>query len=203
VLSGISGTQVTNWDQAVTDLATLSGDVEDTEYAIAIALNDLNTRIAAAEENAGDVNVIESVKVNGTALTPDANKAVNITGIPASIVTTSTTQQFASATEKTTWTNKQDALSNASVLTGITSNDITSWNGKVDTSTLNTHTGTTIANGTSSQMHLPTVTAADNGKILMVVNGAWALVSPTTIYTGSGTPDSSQGNNGDIYLQTS
>lgn len=37
----------------------------------------------------------------------------------------------------------------------------------------------------------------------MVVNGAWALVSPTTIYTGSSTPASGTGNNGDIYLQTS
>lgn len=60
--------------------------------------------------------------------------------------------------------------------------------------------GESSANITLSQ--LPTVTAADNGKILMVVNGAWALVSPTTIYTGTGTPSSSQGNNGDIYLQT-
>ena len=50
---------------------------------------------------------------------------------------------------------------------------------------------------------LPTVSSTDNGKILMVVNGVWSLVSPTMIYSGSGTPDSSQGNNGDIYLQTS
>ena len=49
---------------------------------------------------------------------------------------------------------------------------------------------------------LPNVTSADNGKILMVVNGQWSAVNPTTIYTGTGTPDNSQGNNGDIYLQT-
>ena len=49
---------------------------------------------------------------------------------------------------------------------------------------------------------LPSVSASDNGKILMVVNGEWALVSPSTIYTGTGTPTSEQGNNGDIYLQT-
>lgn len=36
-------------------------------------------------ENDADVNIIESVKVNGTALTPDSNKAVNITlGVAAS-----------------------------------------------------------------------------------------------------------------------
>lgn len=65
------------------------------------------------------------------------------------------------------------------------------------------HTATTIANGTSSQMHLPTVSASDNGKILMVKNGAWVLETPVSIYTGSGTPSQSLGNDGDIYLQTS
>lgn len=44
----------------------------------------------------GDINVIESVKVNGSALTPDANKAVNITAVPASIVTQDTIHRFVS-----------------------------------------------------------------------------------------------------------
>lgn len=59
----------------------------------------------------------------------------------------------------------------------------------------------TVNNSSSSA--LPAVTNNDNGKILMVVNGAWALVNPTTIYTGSNAPSDSQGNNGDLYLQTS
>lgn len=67
--------------------------------------------------------------------------------------------------------------------------------------TINNQTLTGTGNITINE--LPTVTSADNGKILMVVNGAWALVSPTTIYTGSSTPASGTGNNGDIYLQTS
>ena len=50
---------------------------------------------------------------------------------------------------------------------------------------------------------VPAFTASDNGKILGVVNGALAWITPTTIYTGSGTPSSNTGNNGDIYLQTS
>ena len=48
---------------------------------------------------------------------------------------------------------------------------------------------------------LPTVTSSDNGKILQVVNGVWTLVSPVTLYSGSGTPSNAQGNNGDLYVQ--
>lgn len=48
---------------------------------------------------------------------------------------------------------------------------------------------------------LPTVTSSDNGKILQVVEGEWAVVAPLTLYSGTGEPDNTQGNNGDIYLQ--
>lgn len=50
---------------------------------------------------------------------------------------------------------------------------------------------------------LPTVDSDDNGKMLMVVNGQWALVTPLMVYTGDGQPDNVLGNNGDIFLQTS
>ena len=56
--------------------------------------------------------------------------------------------------------------------------------------------------GVQGDSHIPSVTSADNGKILMVVNGVWTLVSPATLYSGSGAPNNSQGNNGDIYVQT-
>ena len=60
--------------------------------------------------------------------------------------------------------------------------------------TLTAHTGNT-------GIHLPVVTASDNGKVLQVVNGVWTLVTPVTVYTGSNTPSDSLGNNGDIYIQ--
>ena len=65
-------------------------------------------------------------------------------------------------------------------------------------SVLNTvqyHTGNT-------QVHLPEVTAADNGKILQVSGGTWALTMPNAIYNGTGQPSNQLGNNGDIYVQT-
>lgn len=49
---------------------------------------------------------------------------------------------------------------------------------------------------------IPSINSANNGQILQVVNGAWTLVSPVTVYTGSDAPNNNNGNNGDIYLQS-
>lgn len=95
-------------------------------------------------------------------------------------------------------------------------------NSTVDTFTLNAQTAKTIdignvtvpsdlndyvsktelSNAGYITSGLPSVTSNDNGKILMVVNGAWTLVSPSTIYSGNATPSNANGNNGDIYLQS-
>lgn len=61
----------------------------------------------------------------------------------------------------------------------------------------NTMTGS----GNVSINELPAVTSSDNGKVLMVVNGAWSTVTPVSIYSGSAAPNNSQGINGDLYLQ--
>ena len=85
----------------------------------------------------------------------------------------------------------------------VNDNTITlTFNGStVGTFTLNQNTDKTIDIGTI--IGLPSFSAANNGQILGVVNGALTWITPTTIYSGSGTPSSSQGNDGDIYLQTS
>lgn len=51
-------------------------------------------------------------------------------------------------------------------------------------------------------MTVPAVGTSDNGKIMEVVNGAWAAVKPIAVYSGSSAPSSSLGKNGDIYIQT-
>lgn len=80
-------------------------------------------------------NVIESVKVNGIALTPDSSKAVDIQSIPAGIVSQDGTHRFVSDTEKSTWNGKQDAISdleairsNASAGAAKVSNVQADWN---------------------------------------------------------------------------
>lgn len=68
-----------------------------------------------------------------------------------------------------------------------------------DIKTINNQTITGTGNVTINE--LPTVSSSDNGKVLQVVNGIWTLVTPLHLYSGTGTPDNSQGNNGDLYMQ--
>ena len=63
-------------------------------------------------------------------------------------------------------------------------------------------TKTELSNAGYITSGLPSVSSSDNGKILMVVNGAWSLVLPSTIYSGNATPSNANGNNGDIYIQS-
>ena len=54
-----------------------------------------------------------------------------------------------------------------------------------------------------SSKELPSYSSSNNGQFLGVVNGSLEWVTPITIYTGTGSPDASTGNDGDIYIQTS
>lgn len=77
VLDGITAEKVAGWDQAVTDDHTHSNkailDATTASYT-----TEEKTKLAGIAEGA-QVNKIETVKVNGTALTPDASKAVDVT----------------------------------------------------------------------------------------------------------------------------
>lgn len=50
---------------------------------------------------------------------------------------------------------------------------------------------------------LPDITSSDEGSVLKVSNGSWVKVSTISVYSGTTTPSSSVGQNGDIYIQTS
>lgn len=66
------------------------------KFATAAALQTLADEVDDIIAEGGEPNVIETVKVNGTALTPDANKAVDIT-VPDSVATTSADGLMSSA----------------------------------------------------------------------------------------------------------
>lgn len=82
----------------------------------------------------------------------------------------------------------------------LTSHTHSNYATTANVSTLSSSTQTHINN---TGIHLPAVTASDNGKVAMVVNGQWSAATPVTVYSGSIAPDNVLGNNGDIYLQTS
>ena len=77
-------------------------DYDDDSEVVAAALNDLNGRLVTLEAaGSGDENVIETVKVNGTALTV-TNKAVDVT-VPTTLasLTDDSTHRLVTDTEKT------------------------------------------------------------------------------------------------------
>ena len=200
---------------------------------------------------------------------PSASGTLALTSDIPSAVTESTVSGWGFTKNTGTLTTETDPVFSASAAAGITSADITNWNGK--TSNTGTITGITMngaSKGTSGVVNLgtvitsetalskgttsgsgnavtdisvsghqitltkgstfltehqsiktinnqtitgtgnvnisglPAVTSSDNGKILQVVNGAWTLVSPISIYSGSESPSNSIGNDGDIYIQS-
>ena len=59
-----------------------------------VAVHGLGTAAFADADDLGEDNVIETVKVNGTALTPDANKAVNVT-VPTTVASLTDAANYA------------------------------------------------------------------------------------------------------------
>lgn len=118
-------------------------------------------------------DAIKEVQVNGTALTPDANKAVNI--VVPSEVTEQTISGWGFTKNTGTLTTEIDPVFSASVAAGITSSDITNWNSK--TSNTGTVTGVKM-NGITNN---PTSGVVDLGTVL---TSETSLSKGTT--TGSG-----------------
>lgn len=123
---------------------------------------------------------------------------------------TASTTVHVSSTEKSTWNGKQDAISDLSTIRTNAENGANAYQNMITGVTINGSAATVTNKNASINIEtggagsgLPTVTSQDNGKILQVVDGQWALVTPSTIYTGQGAPDNLLGVDGDIYLQTS
>ena len=97
-----------------------------------------------------------------------------------------------------------------SIPSAVTESTVSGWGFTKNTGTLTGITvngsSATVTNGVAeisvATSGMPSVTSADNGKILQVMSGSWTLTNPISIYTGSESPNNSTGINGDIYLQS-
>ena len=184
VLTGITSTKVSNWDNAATNSHTHSNK--------SVLDGISSTDITNWNSKTDNVGTVTGVKINGTTKNP-TNGVVDL----GSVITSETTLS------KGTTTGTGNAVTDITV----SGHQITLTKG---TTFLTQHQSIKTLNGTEltgagniTLTGVPAFSASDNGKILGVVNGQLAWVTPTTIYTGSGTPSSSTGNDGDIYLQTS
>jgi len=197
----------------------------------AIAFDDIGSRITSTpngieidDYNADTRYTFVKDKKGDVAVTNDITKAINSYVISASYLQSFTESDptvpahVKSITQQNIndWNNKlssETQLSkgtttgsgNAVTDISVSNHQITLTKGSTfltshqNIKTINNQTITGTGNVTINE--LPTVTSSDNGKVLQVVNGQWQLVTPLNLYSGTGAPDNSQGNNGDLYMQ--
>ena len=158
----------------------------------------LNTTNTTAQTTSSSENISGTIQLHKIAKTGTYSDLIGTPTIPTA-VTESTVSGWG-------------FTKNAGTITGINMNGSSKGtSGVVDLGTVLTshqniktiNNNSLVGTGNVTINALPTVTSSDNGKVLQVVNGAWSLVTPTAIYSGTSAPDSNTGNNGDIYLQTS
>ena len=170
------------------DTALQSFTETDPVFSASAAAGITSSDITNWNSKTSNTGTLTGVKVNGSNATVTSGVA------DIGTVITSETQL-----SKGTTTGSGNAVTDISV----SNHQITLTKGSTFLTSVKTINNQTITgSGNLTLDTLPTVSASDNGKILMVVNGAWTLVNPVTIYSGSGEPNNSMGNNGDIYLQT-
>lgn len=167
--------------------ATIDSTTKTAAISYTPPVTSVNNQTGAVSLALGDTNVIETVKVNGTALTP-TNKAVDISvpsavtestvsgwgftkntgtyskpsgGIPSTDLDSSVQTSLGKADTALQSYTETDPVFSASPAAGITSSDITEWNGKADpTPVVNHGTSDTTFALTPNVLHVwGTVTA--------------------------------------------
>jgi len=150
----------------------------DNELTLSYIINDLNSRINIAQETKSDWDENNSTSYSYILNKPDLSN-------------------FITQETKSNW-NETDTSSAAYIQNKPDLSNFITQHQSIKTINNQTITG----EGNVNISGLPQVSVSDNGKILMVVNGQWALVSPSVLYSGSGVPNNFNGNNGDLYMQT-
>jgi len=217
-MSGLSSRMT----QAESDITEIGKTIDENEEITAGALTDLDSRLTELEEQS-PIEYTETDPVfkaspahgiTSSDITNWNSKTSNVgtvTGVKMNNTTNNPTDgvvDLGTVITSETQLSKGSTTGSGNAVTDITVNghQITLTKGSTF---LTSHQSIKTINGNSligtgnvEIIAVPSFTSADNGKILGVVNGQLAWVTPTTIYTGSGAPSSSQGNDGDIYLQT-
>ena len=189
---GITSQNITDWGNKQNAIS----DLEQIRRSAASGLSAYGTVTAHTADTTIHVTSSDKTTWNGKQdsisdlATIRYNAASGMSAYNTATAHTADTTIHVTSSDKTTWNGKQDSISDLAAIRYNAASGMSAYN------TVTAHTASTTA-------HLPSVSASDNGKILQVVNGVWTLVTPTTVYTGTGTPDNLLGNNGDIYLQTS
>ena len=182
--AGITSSDITNWNSKTSNTGTITG----------INMN------GASKGTSGVVDL-------GTVITSETQLSKGTTtGSGNAVTDISVSNHQITLTKGSTFlTSETDPIYSASAAAGITSGMITNWNSYANVQSDWNETDSTsnsyILNKPTIPNGLPTVSSTDNGKVLQVVNGVWSLVSPVTMYSGTGTPNNTQGNNGDLYMQ--
>jgi len=175
---------------ARTDIDEISGAITLNNASISTRINDLNNRafddtISISSNNETEISNIDDgiYKIKYVTIETVQEETVETLNNLAILIQIGNNQYLYKNGQLSNRVKENNTWGNWTVFAG----SVTSVNGQ---------TGAVTVAG------LPTVTSSDNGKILMVINGQWQLVSPSVLYSGNGVPNSVQGNNGDIYVQT-
>ena len=182
----------------------LEKSLSDTEYVMSRTMIDINTRL----------ETLESGSISGSPITPqdlelsDEYATSTGTGSALNLVSGTTYEEaFSKLEKKINDTNTE--LGNINIPDLELSDEYATSTGTG--SALNLVSGTTYEEAFSklekkindNDLKIPTPTISDNNKVLMVVSGSYQLVLPSILYSGTGAPNNANGNNGDIYIQTS
>ena len=222
VLSGITSTKVSNWDSAATNSHTHSNKsvldgISSTDITNWNSKTDNVGTVTGVKMNGATKNPTNGVVDLGTVITTQTklSKVINISDTGNAVTDISVNDHQITLIKDKTFLERETQLSKGRTTgTGNAVTDITVRDHEITLTKgitfLTSHQSIKTLNGTAltgtgdiTLTGVPAFSASDNGKILGVVNGALAWVTPSTIYTGTGTPSSTQGNDGDIYLQTS
>ena len=179
------------------------------------AKHKLTTTNGTATSASGTITYVESLTGTTTATDGDLSltatrKTITVPSAPGTLNTTATTAQNTAASEalsgsitlhKVAKTGTYSDLIGTPTIPTVNNSTISIQKGgtAVDSFTTNASSAKTI----NIPNELPSYSSSDSGKVLSVnSSGQLVWITPAQIYSGSGTPSNSTGNNGDIYVQS-